>query len=111
MATDIPHSCVAAEKEKCIRKQIAVLDSLRNNGMLPDAWISLYAYKLLVLCTSGNTAFFCHRVINKKAVTTPEIGADAAGDHYVTFYEVIDREECVMYKYRNPLAGYPRKIR
>lgn len=52
----IPDGIDTQEKEKRIRKQIAVLESLRESGTLPDAWLSLYAYKTLVLsaCLFGS---------------------------------------------------------
>jgi len=45
----IPDGIGAHEKAKRIRKQIAVLESICENGSIPDAWLSLYAYKTLVL--------------------------------------------------------------
>ena len=52
----IPDEIGAQEKEKRIRKQIDVLESLRVNDLLPEAWLSMYAYKTLVLsaCLFGS---------------------------------------------------------
>lgn len=37
------------EKAKRTRKEISIIESLFENGNLPEAWFSLYAYKKLVL--------------------------------------------------------------
>ena len=52
----VPDKIGASEKESRIRKQIAVIESLRVNDELPEAWLSLYAYKTMLLsaCLFGN---------------------------------------------------------
>lgn len=49
LMSPIPDAVGPERKGKIQRKNLAVLDTLRENGILPDAWLGAYAYKSLVL--------------------------------------------------------------
>ena len=57
--TGIPDFCGAEEKIRWERQILRILDGISEDGILPEAWLGIYAYKCLVLSAayfgSGNT--------------------------------------------------------
>ena len=49
LMSPIPDQIGPERKGEVQRKNLAVLDTLRENGVLPNAWLGAYAYKALVL--------------------------------------------------------------